>query len=460
MRTLLGSKTLCALILLYVGTASPLPAQVFTVLNPNGGVGALTQGTDGNLYGTNQTGNGAVFSMTPTGALRFLYNFCPQRGCHNDPNGGLVLGTDGNFYGTTRDDIYRGYGYGIVFKITPSGNLTALHFFHGIDGSEPAAGLILAADGNFYGTTEYGGTHDFGTVFRMTPSGKVTKLYDFCSLTNCEDGSQPTAALVQASDGNFYGTTSGSGGGIYGTIFEITPGGKLTTLHTFSVTDGAGLYTSLIQARDGNLYGTTETGGAYGCGTIFKITLTGQLTTLYSFCARASCADGVSPTTGLVQATDGNFYGTTVQGGGVSNSGTIFQVTPAGSLTTLHSFTGNEDGSLPYSVPVQATNGAFYGMTYTGGAGMNGASYSLSVGLGPFVAFVNAAAKTGQAVGILGQGFTGTTEVWFNGTPSNFTVKSDTLLVAHVPAGAATGLVTVTTPSGILTSNVAFRVVP
>jgi uncharacterized repeat protein (TIGR03803 family) len=223
----------------------------------------------------------------------------------------------------------------------------------------------------------------------------------------------------------------------------------------------------LVQATDGNFYGTTTEGGATcaipgACGTVFKITPAGTLTTLYTFCSKTNCPDGYRPYAGLVQATDGNFYGAT-NAGGPKNLGTVFKITPGGTLTTLHSFDGT-DGAYPAAGLLQATDGNFYGATIEGGAYCPsygcGTVFSLSVGLCPFVSFVRGTAKVGKIVEILGQGFTGTTSVSFNGTPAAFKVKSDTFVKATVPAGSTTGAVTVTTPGGTLTSDVPFRVRP
>jgi uncharacterized repeat protein (TIGR03803 family) len=274
-------------------------------------------------------------------------------------------------------------------------------------------------------------------------------------------------------DGNFYGTTASGGDQICncGTVFKITPVGNLTTLHSFKGTDGAYPGGALVQAADENFYGTTGGLGYHcnptsGCGTVFKITRGGSLTTLYNFCAQTNCSDGAHPVAGLVQATDGNFYGTTLVGGGGNcvadfgvGCGTVFEITALGELTTLHTF-GSTDGANPYGGLLQATNGSFYGTTYGGGAFSGGTIFSLEMGLGPFVAFVHDSGRIGQTGGILGQGFTGTTSVSLNGTPASYTVVSDTFIRATVPPGATTGFVTVTTPSGTLTSNVPFRVIP
>ncbi len=216
--------------------------------------------------------------------------------------------------------------------------MTTLYSFGGSDGSGPWAGLIQATDGNFYGTTTQGGAYGDGTVFKITPSGALTTLHSFAG----SDGSSPYAGLIQGTDGNFYGTTYYGGAATWcygyagcGTIFRITPSGTLTTLHSFDGGDGAWPQAGLLQANDGNFYGTALTGGATtfcygypGCGTIFKITPSGTLTTLYSF----QGSEGAIPIGGLIQASDGKFYGTTEGGGDTvdcqGGCGTIFRLVP------------------------------------------------------------------------------------------------------------------------------------
>ena len=286
-------------------------------------VSPVVQGSDGNFYGTNQGegdsgGAGAIFKMTPGGTVTVLsFTSSPA---------GLVQGRDGNFYGTTP----RSYTDGTVFKITPSGTLTTLHTFGGTDGNNPQAGLILGSDGNFYGTTYSGGTSNYcgygcGTVFKITPSGSLTSLHSFSGT----DGYNVQAGLVEGTDGNFYGTTFNGGPQNTGVVYKITPSGTLTVLYAFcsqtGCSDGGYPRASLVQGTDGNFYGTTSAGGANGQGTVFAITPGGSLTTLYAFCARSGCADGATPVGGVIQASDGNFYGTT-NAGGTSGSGTVFRL--------------------------------------------------------------------------------------------------------------------------------------
>jgi uncharacterized repeat protein (TIGR03803 family) len=347
---------------------------------------------------------------------------------------------------------------------------------HCLDGRNPSAGLIQASNGDLYGTTANGGAICqtlllCGTVFKITPGGTMTTLYSFCAQANCADGANPTGALVQAADGELYGTTDYGGANNGGTVFKITTSGTLTTIYSFcaqaNCTDGKYPAAGLVQGANGDLYGTTGYGGAYTTsGTVFQIAPDGMLTTLYSFCAEADCADGSELYAGLTRATDGNFYGTTFDGG-ANSDGTIFQITPSGTLTTLYNFCSEAncaDGENPYAGLVQATNGDFYGTTLGNGDNNNsndGTVFSLSLGLGPFVKSVPDAGAVGSAVKILGTNLTGASAVTFNGTPATFTVNSTgTAISTTVPTGAATGTVAVVTPGGTLSSNVHFRVLP
>jgi uncharacterized repeat protein (TIGR03803 family) len=429
----------------------------------------LIQATNGNLYGTTYYGgaknSGEVFEITPGGTLTTLHSFCSKSGCTDGEYtyATPVQGTDGNFYGTT----YLGGSkeLGTVFKITPSGTAITLHTFGGSDGSQSLAGLVQATDGDFYGTTYMGGSEGKGEVFKITRSGAFTTLHSFCSHSGCADGANPFAGLMQGIDGNLYGTTFGGGSAKgFGTVFKITPSGMLTTLHRFCThggcPDGQFPQTGLVQATNGNLYGTTIAGGAYGDGTIFKITPSGALTTLYNVCSQSGCPDGNYLIAGLIQATDGNLYGI-MDVGGANGSGTIFKITPSGTLTTLYNFcsqSGCPDGQYPGGGLVQATDGNLYGTTDDGGAKGEGTVFSLSLGLGPFVKTLPTSGAVGAAVRILGTDLTDATNVTFNGTAATFTVVSSSEITATVPAGATTGEVQVATPSGTLLSNVSFRV--
>ena len=330
---------------------------------------SLVLARDGTLYGTVGGGQapdllGAVFQITTNGTFGTLYSFTDQNAWGNP--GGLVQAFDGNLYGTAAggsgiDSIGIAYGNGAAFQIGTNGLFNLLYaFFGGDDGSGPA-GLVPAADGNLYGTTQSGGANGSGTVFQLTTNGTATTLHSFTSGT---DGS-PANGLIQGFDGNFYGTTQGGGANSNGTIFRITTAGKFDVLHSLSgKTDGSSPYGRLVQGNDGNLYGTTFWGGANGYGSVFQITTNGIFAPLYSF---TGGKDGGRPATGLVQASDGDFYGTTALGGaggfGTSGFGTIFKLSTNGSLTTIYSFTVVNDGGGASSDLVLASDGSLYGIT-------------------------------------------------------------------------------------------------
>lgn len=489
-------RAACVVFLLCAATAITSPAATkfkslvsFNLtdgLNPD--LMSVVQGLDGNLYGTTvyggvnktcntkQIGCGTVFKIATGGNLTTLYSFCSKTNCTDGayPIGGLTLATNGDLYGTT--SAGGANGYGMVFKVSPQGTLTTVYSFcsqfNCPDGREPGAPPIQATDGNLYGVTILGGTggcggcHGGGIAYRLTLAGKLTVLQNFCT-GSCTDGNNPSYPLVQGTDGNFYGVITGRSGYYDGKLFKMTPSGTVTVLYNFcnlkNCTDGAFPYGSLTEGADGDFYGTTSAGGAVGdggSGTFYKITRAGKLTTLHSFDYETKGNYGSLPLSGLVLATDGNFYGTTYQGGMgcVFGCGTVFKISPAGKLTTLYLF-GGPDGAGPYGL-FQHTGGAFYGATAAGGAKNYGTVFSVSVGLGPFVDLLPNYSKVGKTIDILGQGLTGTTAVSFNGTAASFTVVSDTYLTAVVPSNTIRGSVTVTTPGGQLTSNTIFRVAP
>jgi uncharacterized repeat protein (TIGR03803 family) len=324
----------------------------------------------------------------PAQTFKTLWTFGDFEPYGENPfNVSLVQGTDGNYYGTTffgGENEFHGNDGGTVFKITPDGTPTTVYSFcaqdNCADGEGPFAGLVLGTDGNFYGTTRDGGATvgctttpiNCGTVFKVTPGGVLATLHSF---TGNFDGSAPLSALVQGTDGSFYGTTSTGGVGKRGTIFSVTPSGSLKTLHNFGIETAYNSNGTLLQASDGNVYGTTEFGGdPNDFGTVFKLTPAGQYTTLYTFCSLDACADGRYPLAGLIQGTDGDLYGTTEFGGasmncaGGAECGTVFKITLQGALTTLFSF-DESDGAYPDGPVIQATDGNFYGMTVAGGTG-------------------------------------------------------------------------------------------
>jgi len=477
----------------------PTPETVTftTLVNFNGmdgrNPGGMIQGPDGALYGTTggANGDGTFFRMTPGGSLTKSVRYA------GSTPGISFLGTDGNFYGTGGGGAFAN---GAVYKIATDGTLTVLYSFCAMpncpDGSNPF-GLALGRDGNFYGTTGSGGTGTdcgfgtCGTAFQLTPGGTLTTLYDFCSQPGCSDGSLNFGGVIQASDGNIYGTTNeggntttGCGSVGCGTVFKLTPTGVFTTIYSFCPTtssgdclDGARPTAGLVQGSDGALYGTTQFGGANcvsmgGCGVVFRVTTAGAYSTVYSFCAQASCADGANPSAGLIQADDGNLYGTTLDGGiGVCSvsvyepgCGTVFSLTPGGTLTTLHQFVGTDGTSA--GTPVQDTSGSLYGTANAGGASSSGCPrgcgtvFEVSAGLKPFVEPVPSSGKVGATIQILGTNLTSATAVSFNGVAAAFTVVSASEITATVPAGATTGYMTVVTAKRTLRSSVKFRVLP
>ena len=476
----------CAALLLCVATAISAPAQTFTVLRRfSGGTGGshptgpLLQSFDGRFYGATNNGGtglgGTAFSLGTDGTLRILHSCCAP-GCTDGAYvTSLLEGAYGTFYGTDSAGGVN-YGDGMVFEMTPSGSVTPFYAFCSLtkceDGRSPSS-LVKGFDGSLHGTTATGGlafgSGGGGTIFRLTPGGAFSRQKVFCRVNTCPDGAGP-ASLFQGADGNLYGFTEEGGNVIQatgisgGTIFSLGVAGFKTVYLFCSQTmcaDGSRT-TALLQGTDGNLYGVTAGGGdqtncSGGCGTIFKLTTAGTLTTLHTFCAQKGCPDGFSPSA-LVQGTDGNFYGTTGGGGGSTDDGTVFEITPGGTLTTLHVFSG-PDGNEPEGL-TQGTDGAFYGTTASGGNSGFGVAFRLDVGLGPFVRPVLTFGKVGDRVTILGSDLTGATAVTFDGTAATFHVASSTAIVTTVPEGATTGTITVTTPSGPLDSNVAFTVLP
>jgi uncharacterized repeat protein (TIGR03803 family) len=425
------------------------------------------QGTDGNLYGTaagGQNDEGVLFKMTRAGTLTLLYSFCTEKKCIDGGPDGLGLGADGNFYGET---AHGALNHGAIFKFKGKGTPKILHNFDNTDGTGPTDRMVQVGDGDFYGTTPYGGNlngcfgNGCGTVFKMTPGGKLTTLYDFCSQTGCTDGAVIYTSLARGNDGDFYGSTWGGGAANAGTVFKITSTGKLTTLYTFCVIyypfcgDGINPIGPVL-GDDGNFYGTTASGGSYGEGSVFQITPSRTLSTIYSFCTRLACKDGADARSGIILGSDGNFYGTTYYGG-ANNEGTVFKITPEGVLTTLHSFDGT-DGYDPIGVLFQATNGLFYGQTTMGGSGGQGTIFSVNVHLHAFVETAPTSGKVGTKVIILGNKLKGATSVTFNRAAAIFKIVSDTEITTSVPTGATTGKVQVVTPSGTLNSNVNFQV--
>ncbi len=331
------------------------------------GPSSLIQGSDGNFYGTtNEAGttnpSGTVFELTPAGTLTTLYTF--TGGSDGDSPYSLVQGSDGNFYGATAlhyNEATKISTLGTIFKITPAGALTTLHQFANStgDGSEAIA-IIQGSDGNLYGTTD-GGVNATGTVFQLTTAGDFTTLYNFDATDDATDdnfangnGADPDGALIQGSDGNFYGTTSRGGPDAVGTVFQITSTGAFKSLYQFKATDSY-YPDGLVQGADGNFYGQTGVSSVSEYGSIFQLTPAGVLTTVHIF----NVADGAYPQGPLVLGSGGDIYGSTYQGG-ANGYGTVFQMNTSGALTTLHDYDPYESYATPTALFL-GIDGDFYG---------------------------------------------------------------------------------------------------
>lgn len=402
----------------------------------------------GNDFCNNGIGCGTIYKLTTAGVISTIYTFCPQGSCAAGglPIGALVLATDGNFYGTAT--FGGAHNLGVIFKLTASGQYSVVHSFAGSDGSYPATTLVQVNGGALYGAA-YGGANGVGAMFKVTLQGQFSTIYNFCAQQGCPDGSVPKS-LTAGNDGNLYGVT-GLGGALgNGTAFKLSPTGKLTTLHNFNGTsDGSEPNGPLVLASDGNFYGTALYGGSFscgnGCGTTFRVTPKGEFSS-HEF----------QPLTGelayapLIQATDGNFYGTSTM---VHFGGNVFELSKENVITSLF-----DNGCDPFAGLFQATDGKLYGTTTLGGNNNTGTVFSIDLGLAPFVTTLPTSRKVGTKIIILSTNLTGASSVTFNGTPASFQVVSATQITATVPAGATTGSVVVVTPSGTLTSNLPFRV--
>jgi uncharacterized repeat protein (TIGR03803 family) len=476
------------LLALVIGVAVPAQAQnTYTVLHSYNGAtdGAnptwgLTQGTSGNLFGTASNGGvhggGTSYLVTAAGVVTVLYSFCalPDGSVCLDGNllqSGVVQSSEVFFYGVT---VFGGdltNNAGIVYKISPTGLLTILHDFVGTDGANPYATMVHGTDGEFYGSTTAGGTNGLGTIYKINDVGIFTSLHSFVGT----DGQFPVTQMIQGLDGNFYGVTEmgGNNGTNAGTIFEITSGGVFTNLYNFcslaSCADGSKPVGALVQGTDGNFYGTTETGGLRSGGVAYRITPTGTFNVIYNFCSKPGCTDGNSPAAGLIEANDGNLYGTTLLGGTSSTActamqqggcGTIFKLGSGGKLTTLYSFCQQiacADGNSMQGPLLEDTSGIFYGTTTTGGANGDGVMFSLSTGLSKFILARPNYGKAGNTIKILGNALNGASSVTFNGTPATFTVVQGSLISATVPVGVTTGKIKVVTPSGTISTFLNFQ---
>jgi uncharacterized repeat protein (TIGR03803 family) len=320
----------------------------FQVVNPfpTGGE-HMVQGSDGNFYAVSVSGGafnrGAFTRITPSGEVTLLASFGTD--ASNYPHL-LIQGSDGNFWGTTGCEGCGPPEGGTIFKVTPAGVLTIE-----ATGHVPWA-LVQASDGSFFGVTAHGGEHGRGQVFRFVPGNPIATIYSF---TGGADGRAPVNLTI-ADDGNLYGATLQGGEFGRGALFKVTPAGAVQVLRSLNVTESVD---TIVQGTDGRLYALLPEAGPGFTGGALRFFTNG------TFDAPAmilSGPDGAYPAHRLVQAADGNVYGTTTRGGMV-DVGTVFRMAPDGLVTPIHAFTGGADGAFPSSPLIAAGDGGWYGTT-------------------------------------------------------------------------------------------------
>ncbi len=361
-------------------TEAPIYSFNVTGTGGNSPVSSLVQAGDGYFYGTTYEGGsatacggygcGTIYKLSADGSkYTVLYTF-KDNGDGAQPYVAPIQASDGNFYGTTYGT--SGTDAGSVYQLTPSGTFNTLHAFSGgTDGGFPQAMLVQGSDGNIYGTTSAGGNASdcagmgCGTIFKVTPAGAFSTIYTFTGGT---DGGTPIGGLVEDGAGVFYGTTSTAGANSYGTVYKLS-GTTVTPVYAFCTqslcTDGEAPQSTMWVGVNGDLYGSTVRGGSNGSGSVFQLTTSGTLTTIGNFCTQYGCNDG-SSTNGIFLGSDGVYYGTTLYGGS-SSQGSVYTVTTAGVVTPLISFVGGTDASHPNDAPMQAADGNFYGSSAGGG---------------------------------------------------------------------------------------------
>ena len=367
---------------LLIGTTQLAQSQTETTLHSFGAGDGISPWAglviDGkaNLYGTTYEGGslglGTVFKLDPAGNETVLHSF-GSSGDGTYPYASLKL-YKSNLYGTTTQG--GAFGWGTVFKVGRKGNETVLYSFgsQSGDGHNPYANLIVDIYGNLYGTTASGGAFGIGTVFELTPAGQEIVLYSFGAQSG--DGNGPFGDLVMDAQGNLYGTTNGGRSHQQGTVFRLTPTGTETVLHSFAggSGDGYGPFAGVVLDGRGNLYGTAN-GGVHGAGIVYEVTSGGKEIVLHSFGSQSG--DGQNPYAGLIYK-KGNFYGTTVVGG-AGSFGTAYKLTPAGTLTTLYAFGSQSgDGWFPYGRLIRDKTGNLYGTTHNGGTYAYGTVFKLT----------------------------------------------------------------------------------
>jgi uncharacterized repeat protein (TIGR03803 family) len=333
----------------------------------------LIQDAQGNLYGTTVSGGkfgfGTVFKVTPSGTETVLHAFAGGTDGAS-PQGGLVGDASGNLYGTTNKG--GSDGFGTIYEISSTGVETVLHTFAGgTDGEFPNGTLARDGVGNLYGTTTAGGTGNYGTVFELPAKAAETILHAF---TGKKDGAEPQGGVIYSA-GTLYGTSSVGTKSPDGQVFGLGVNGTYGTLVTFNGANGQLPSAGLLQDSSGNLYGDTEAGGTDGAGVVFKVNSARKEKVLYSF---TGGTDGKTPDSTLIENAKGVVYGTTINGGAAS-FGVVFAVTPDGSESVVHAFTGGKtDGAYPQAGLESDPSGNLYGTTVSGGAGGAGTVFKLT----------------------------------------------------------------------------------
>lgn len=278
---------------------------------------------------------------------------CPSGEVITQSPGGNLVSTDHS--GCTIGSTNPPAAYEIGFQ---GANFTILQEFTA-QYALPLGGLTLGTDQRFHGTTNAAGSRNHGSVYRLSPAGAIVYEHYF---EGGADGGYPLVAPIQGADGAYYGTTPGASAAYAGTVYKIDTSSHYSLLHLFTTTDGRGPSIPLVQGADLNFYGTTSSGGQNGLGTFFRISSTGNFSVLHDF----NSTDGGS-TGPLILASDGNFYGVTYNGG-ATNNGAVVKITPAGAVSIVYSFAGGQDGTQPGGGLVEATDGNFYGTLTMGGA--------------------------------------------------------------------------------------------
>jgi uncharacterized repeat protein (TIGR03803 family) len=431
--------------------------------------GGLLRASDGNIYFVSSSGgkgSGAIGRLAPDGTLSVLYAFAgSSEGV--SAFAGLMQASDGNLYGTT----YLGgeKGGGVAFRVGLDGTFSVLRSF-GQDNKDavlPYAGLMQAVDGNLYGTTLRGGNNDKGTIFRLGLDGAFAIIHHFDGA----NGENPESTLIAGADGNLYGTTLQGGSQGRGTIFRITTSGTFTSVYSFpslgafntsglaTNTTGANPRAGLLLAADGNLYGTAYQGGASGWGTIFRMTAAGTVSTVRSFAGPSF--DGGFPLAGIVQDAAGNLYGTTERGGYL-NQGAVWRIDSSGQYSLLHGFINSLlDGAQPYAAVLVANN-SLYAVTYSDSFSSAGAIVKLDVGSNGVLPVELSVSATEIATGssaTLTWSSPTATACTASGAWNNAVTTSGTLAVTPASAGIYTYALSCTDGAGVVRNAYAGLVV-